>query len=72
MFVPTLLTIFTITASLEIAGRLRGGHGIFGWIAKLPPLMDDVLPSRHHRKKLQNNAFCPTSVHTPIGGIFGN
>ena len=34
--IPTLLTIFTITASLEIAGRLRGGKGIFGWIAKLP------------------------------------
>jgi cytochrome c oxidase subunit 1 len=34
--VPTLLTIFTITASLEIAGRLRGGGGLFGWIAALP------------------------------------
>jgi cytochrome c oxidase subunit I len=34
--VPTLLTIFTITASMEIAGRLRGGRGIFGWIAALP------------------------------------
>jgi cytochrome c oxidase subunit I len=34
--VPTLLTIFTITASLEIAGRLRGGTGVFGWIATLP------------------------------------
>jgi cytochrome c oxidase subunit 1 len=34
--VPTLLTIFTIAASLEIAGRLRGGQGLFGWIAKLP------------------------------------
>ncbi|MGB6805513.1 MAG: cbb3-type cytochrome c oxidase subunit I [Pseudolabrys sp.] len=34
--VPTLLTIFTITASLEIAGRLRGGRGVFGWIPKLP------------------------------------
>jgi cytochrome c oxidase subunit 1 len=34
--VPTLLTIFTIGASLEIAGRLRGGTGLFGWIAKLP------------------------------------
>ena len=33
--------------------------------------MDYVLPSRHHRKNLQNNAFCPTYVHTPIGGIFG-
>ena len=34
--VPTLLTIFTISASLEIAGRLRGGTGLFGWIRKLP------------------------------------
>src|SRR5499427_5292763 len=33
---PTLLTIFTITASMEIAGRLRGGRGVFGWIATLP------------------------------------
>ena len=34
--VPTLLTIFTITASMEIAGRMRGGTGLFGWIGKLP------------------------------------
>ncbi|MGE5489722.1 MAG: b(o/a)3-type cytochrome-c oxidase subunit 1 [Actinomycetota bacterium] len=34
--VPTLLTIFTICASAEIAGRLRGGKGFFGWIAALP------------------------------------
>ena len=34
--VPTLLTIFTVCASLEIAGRLRGGRGLFGWIAALP------------------------------------
>ncbi|MYM81967.1 cytochrome C oxidase subunit I [Duganella sp. FT50W] len=40
--VPTLLTIFTICASVEIAGRLRGGAGRFAWIARLPwknPLM---------------------------------
>jgi len=34
--VPTLLTGFTIAASLETAGRLRGGKGLFGWIGKLP------------------------------------
>jgi cytochrome c oxidase subunit 1 len=34
--VPTLLTIFTICASMEIAGRLRGGKGLFGWIGALP------------------------------------
>ena len=33
---PTLLTIFTICASAEIAGRLRGGRGVFGWVAALP------------------------------------
>jgi len=32
---PTLLTGFTIAASLETAGRLRGGRGLFGWIGKL-------------------------------------
>ncbi len=33
---PTLVTGFTVIASLEIAGRLRGGKGLFGWIGKLP------------------------------------
>jgi cytochrome c oxidase subunit I len=33
---PTLLTVFTIMASLEIAGRIRGGKGLFGWIRALP------------------------------------
>ena len=34
--VPTLLTVFTIVASVEIAGRLRGGTGAFGWVKALP------------------------------------
>jgi cytochrome c oxidase subunit I len=34
--IPTLLTVFTISASVEIAGRLRGGKGMWGWIAALP------------------------------------
>ena len=34
--VPTLLTVFTIVASVEIAGRLRGGKGAFGWLKALP------------------------------------
>jgi cytochrome c oxidase subunit 1 len=33
---PTLLTVFTICASVEIAARLRGGRGYFGWIKALP------------------------------------
>jgi len=34
--VPTLLTVFTICASVEIASRLRGGRGAFGWVRALP------------------------------------
>src|ERR1700722_15028102 len=33
---PTLLTVFSICATLEIAGRARGGRGLLGWIAALP------------------------------------
>jgi cytochrome c oxidase subunit 1 len=34
--VPTFLTIFTICASVELAARLRGGKGAFGWLRALP------------------------------------
>jgi cytochrome c oxidase subunit 1 len=33
--IPTFLTGFTVIASMEIAGRLRGGKGLFGWIGAL-------------------------------------
>jgi cytochrome c oxidase subunit I len=33
---PSLVTAFTVIASLEFAGRVRGGTGTFGWIGKLP------------------------------------
>ncbi len=33
---PTLMTVFAICASLEIAGRARGGRGLLGWIRVLP------------------------------------
>jgi cytochrome c oxidase subunit I len=34
--IPTFLTVFTITASVEIAARLRGGKGALGWLKALP------------------------------------
>ncbi|HYE36672.1 b(o/a)3-type cytochrome-c oxidase subunit 1 [Methylocaldum sp.] len=34
--VPTLLTAFTVTASVEMGGRAKGGTGLFGWIGTLP------------------------------------
>ena len=33
---PSLVTAFTVIASLEYAGRARGGTGLFGWIWRLP------------------------------------
>jgi cytochrome c oxidase subunit 1 len=33
---PTLFTGFTVIATMEIAGRLHGGKGLFGWIWALP------------------------------------
>lgn len=33
---PSFVTAFTVIASLEVAGRARGGEGVLGWIRKLP------------------------------------
>ncbi len=45
---PSFVTAFTITASLEVAGRTRGATGLFDWLGKLPwgdPLVASVLLS---------------------------
>jgi len=34
--IPSMLTAFTMAASLELAARKRGGTGLFGWWKKLP------------------------------------
>jgi cytochrome c oxidase subunit 1 len=34
--IPSLLTAFTVTASMEIGAKRRGGKGVIGWIGKLP------------------------------------
>lgn len=39
--IPSLITAFTMAASLEYAGRKRGGKGLFGWMGKLPYLDPD-------------------------------
>jgi cytochrome c oxidase subunit 1 len=33
---PSMVTAFTVLASFEIAGRMRGGKGLLGWLEKLP------------------------------------
>lgn len=34
--IPSFITAFTLAASLEYAGKLRGSKGLFGWMLKLP------------------------------------
>lgn len=36
VFFPSMLTAFTVVASLETGGRARGGKGWLGWIRALP------------------------------------
>ena len=36
VFLPSMLTAFTVIASLEYAGRKNGGTGLVGWIRALP------------------------------------
>ena len=36
VFFPSMLTAFTVIASLEYAGRKRGGTGLVGWVRALP------------------------------------
>ncbi len=36
VFFPSMMTAFTVIASLEYAGRKRGGTGLVGWIRALP------------------------------------
>jgi cytochrome c oxidase subunit 1 len=33
---PSFVTAFTVIASLEVAGRMKGARGLFNWIGRLP------------------------------------
>lgn len=39
--IPSLITAFTMAASLEYAGRKRGGKGLLGWFRTLPYFQKD-------------------------------
>ena len=36
VFFPSVITLFSVLAALEIGGRARGGKGLLGWIRALP------------------------------------
>ncbi len=36
VIIPSLMTAFSLFATFELAGRARGGTGLFGWLKKLP------------------------------------
>jgi len=45
---PSFITAFTVIASLEVAGRMKGKRGLFDWIGVLPwrdPLFSSVVLS---------------------------
>ena len=45
---PSFVTAFTVTASLEVAGRMKGATGLLDWLKRLPwgdPLVASVLLS---------------------------
>jgi len=42
---PSFVTAFSVTASMEVAGRMRGATGLFDWLGKLPwrePLFSSI------------------------------
>ncbi len=42
---PSFITAFTVTASMEVAGRMRGATGLLDWLGKLPwrdPLFSSI------------------------------
>lgn len=41
VMVPSLITAFTIAATLEYAGRKRGAKGLFNWLGRLPYFRND-------------------------------
>lgn len=36
LFIPSMITAFTVIASMEIGARANGGTGLLGWVRKLP------------------------------------
>ncbi len=36
VIIPSLMTAFSMFATFELAGRKKGGKGLFGWFTKLP------------------------------------
>jgi len=60
--IPSMLTAFTIAASLEYGARQRGGTGLFGWWQKLPFFSAD--------KWLFSYLFCGLAIFL-FGGITG-
>ena len=61
---PSFLTAFNVIATLEKAGRMRGGSGLFGWLRALP----------WNEKTVESAAFVAmtlTIVAFGVGGFSG-
>jgi len=60
--VPSMMTAFTLAASLEIGARQAGGHGLFAWWAKLPYFQTD--------RWMFSFLFCGLAIFL-FGGVTG-
>jgi cytochrome c oxidase subunit I len=68
---PTLLTVYSLCASLEIAGRHRGGRGLLGWIGALPwdePFGGLINMSYAMNSMIHNTSWVTAHFHLIFGG----
>jgi len=60
--IPSMLTAFTVAASMELGARARGGTGLFGWWKKVPCFCTD--------NWLFSYLFCGLAIFL-FGGVTG-
>lgn len=65
--VPSLITAFTVAASLEYAGRQRGGKGLFGWWIKISGIVN---ASYNMNQVVRNTSWIPGHFHLTVGSAF--
>jgi hypothetical protein len=57
-------TFFTVAASLEYAGRQRGGNGLFGWWLKISGIVN---ASYNMNQVVRNTSWVPGHFHLTVG-----
>jgi len=61
---PSLITAFTVAASLEYAGRQRGGNRLFGWWLKISGIVNS---SYNMNQVVRNTSWIAGHFHLTVG-----